>query len=64
MIQMGTKLETADNSGARKVACIKVIGRARKRTADVGDIIVASVKEAIPNADIKKGDVVKAHAKS
>ena len=60
MIQMRTILDTADNSGARKVACIKVIGRAGKRFADIGDIITASVKEAIPHAEVKKGDVVKA----
>lgn len=60
MIQMGTKMQTADNSGARKVSCIKVIGRAGKKYADVGDIITAAVKEALPRADVKKGDVVKA----
>ncbi len=60
MIQMRTILDAADNSGARKVACIKVIGRAGKKYADIGDIITASVKEAIPHTDIKKGDVVKA----
>lgn len=60
MIQMRTKLETADNSGARVVSCIKVVGKAAKKYADIGDIIVASVKEAIPNADVKKGEVVKA----
>ena len=60
MIQMRTILDTADNSGARKVACIKVIGRAGKKFADIGDIIAASVKEAIPRAEVKKGDVVKA----
>ncbi len=60
MIQMRSIIETADNSGARKLACIKVVGRARKKFADVGDIIAASVKEAIPHAEIKKGDVVKA----
>ena len=60
MIQMRSILDTADNSGARKVACIKVIGRAGKSFAEIGDIITASVKEALPHSDIKKGDVVKA----
>jgi len=60
MIQMGTILEAADNSGARKVFCIQVTGRSRKKYADVGDVITASVKEATPRADVKKGDVVKA----
>jgi len=60
MIQMRSILDTADNSGARKVGCIKVIGRSGKKYADVGDIISASVKEAVPHTDIKKGDVVKA----
>ena len=60
MIQMRSILDAADNSGARKVACIKVIGRSGKKYADIGDIISASVKEAIPHADVKKGDVVKA----
>lgn len=60
MIIMRSILESADNSGARKVACIKVIGQSAKKYAEVGDIISASVKEAIPRADVKKGDVVKA----
>ncbi|MBU1863959.1 MAG: 50S ribosomal protein L14 [Candidatus Omnitrophica bacterium] len=60
MIQMRSKLDAADNSGARRLACIKVVGCGRKKYANVGDIISASVKEAIPHADIKKGDVVKA----
>ncbi len=60
MIQMCTVLDSADNSGARKVACIKVVGKAGKKFAEIGDIISASVKEAIPRADVKKGDVVKA----
>ena len=60
MIQMQTKLEVADNSGARKVQCIKVLGGAKRRTASVGDIIVVSVKEAIPRGRVKKGDVRKA----
>lgn len=60
MIRMRSILDTTDNSGARKVACIKVIGRSGKQFADIGDIISASVKEAIPNSEVKKGDVVKA----
>ena len=53
-------LEVADNSGARKVMCIKVLGGSRRRYATVGDVIVVSVKEAIPNAKVKKGEVAKA----
>jgi large subunit ribosomal protein L14 len=60
MIQMQTKLNVADNSGAKKVYCIKVLGGTRRRYASVGDIIVVSVKEAIPNSKVKKGDVMKA----
>jgi large subunit ribosomal protein L14 len=60
MIQMQTVLNVADNSGARKVACIKVLGGSRRRYASVGDIIVVSVKEALPNSKVKKGDVMKA----
>lgn len=60
MIQMQTKLNVADNSGAKKVYCIKVLGGSRRRYASVGDIIVVSVKEAIPNSKVKKGDVMKA----
>ncbi|MCX5851054.1 MAG: 50S ribosomal protein L14 [Deltaproteobacteria bacterium] len=60
MIQMQTLLNVADNSGAKKVSCIKVLGGTRKRYARVGDIIVVSIKEAIPNSKVKKGDVVKA----
>ena len=60
MIQMRTILEVADNSGARKLSCIGVLGGSRKRYARVGDIITASVKEAMPNTPIKKGEVVKA----
>ena len=59
MIQVRTVLEIADNSGAKKVAMIGVLGRRGKRTAEVGDIITASVKEALPNGAIKKGEVVK-----
>ncbi|MCX5843121.1 MAG: 50S ribosomal protein L14 [Deltaproteobacteria bacterium] len=60
MIQMQTVLNVADNSGARKVACIKVLGGSRRRYASIGDIIVVSVKEALPNSKVKKGDVMKA----
>ena len=60
MIQMQTNLDVADNSGARRVQCIKVLGGAKRRTASVGDIIVVSVKEAIPRGRGKKGDVRKA----
>lgn len=60
MIQMQTKLEVADNSGARKVMCIKVVGSTKRRYATVGDLVVVSVKEAIPEGKVKKGDVVKA----
>jgi large subunit ribosomal protein L14 len=60
MIQMQTVLNVADNSGARKVACIKVLGGSRRRYASIGDIIVVSVKEALPNSKVKKGDVMRA----
>ncbi len=60
MIQAETQLNAADNSGAKRLYCIKVLGGSRKRYATVGDIIVVSVKEAIPNAKVKKGDVMKA----
>ena len=60
MIQMQTILNVADNSGAKKIGCIKVLGGTRKRYARVGDIIVAPVKEAMPNSKVKKGSVVKA----
>ena len=60
MIQMQTNLEVADNSGARRVQCIKVLGGSKRRYASVGDIIVVSVKEAIPRGRVKKGDVRKA----
>ena len=60
MIQMQTVLDVADNSGAKKLYCIKVLGGSKRKYAGIGDIIVASVKEAIPNSKVKKGDVVKA----
>ena len=60
MIQVSTTLEVADNSGARLVKCIKVVGGSRRRYAALGDIIVVSVKEALPNGKVKKGEVAKA----
>ncbi len=60
MIQMQTVLNVADNSGAKKVACIKVLGGSKRRYASVGDVIVVAVKEALPNSKVKKGDVMKA----
>ena len=60
MIQAETILDVADNSGARKVLCIKVLGGTRRKYASIGDVIIVSVKEAIPNAKVKKGDVMKA----
>ncbi len=60
MIQMQTNLEVADNSGARRVQCIKVLGGAKRRFASVGDVIVVSVKEAIPRGRVKKGDIHRA----
>jgi large subunit ribosomal protein L14 len=60
MIQMQTNLDVADNSGARRVQCIKVLGGSKRRYASVGDVIVVSVKEAIPRGKVKKGDVMKA----
>ena len=60
MIQVQTNLDVADNSGARRVMCIKVLGGSKRRTAAVGDLIVCSVKEAIPRGRVKKGDVMRA----
>lgn len=60
MIQMQTFLNVADNSGAKVVQCIKVLGGTRRRTASIGDLIVVAVKDALPNGAIKKGDVQKA----
>lgn len=57
MIQMQSLLEVADNSGARKVQCIKVLGGSKRRYAGIGDVIKVSVKEALPNSKVKKGDV-------
>jgi large subunit ribosomal protein L14 len=59
MIQQESRLKVADNSGARQVLCIRVLGGTRRRYARVGDVIIASVKEATPNAPVKKGDVVR-----
>ncbi len=60
MIQMQTRLRVADNSGAREVQCIKVLGGTKRRWASIGDVIVVSIKDALPNAKVKKGDVAKA----
>ncbi len=60
MIQTTTQLEVADNSGAKRVSCIKVLGGSRRKFATIGDVIVVAIKEAIPNAKVKKGDVAKA----
>jgi len=60
MIQMQTVLDVADNSGAKKLMCVKVLGGSRRRYASVGDIVVVSVREALPNAKVKKGDVARA----
>ena len=60
MIQMQTNLDVADNSGAKRVQCIKVLGGSKRKTAGVGDVIVVSVKEAIPRGRVKKGEVLKA----
>lgn len=60
MIQMQTMLEVADNSGAKKILCIKVLGGSKRRYASIGDIIVASVKDSIPNSRVKSGQIVRA----
>src|ERR1700757_190897 len=60
MIQMQTNLDVADNSGARRVQCIKVLGGSKRKTATVGDVIIVSVKEAIPRGRVQKGDVPRA----
>ena len=60
MIQTTTNLDVADNSGAKRVACIKVLGGSRKRYASIGDVIVVSVKEAVVNAKVKKGEIARA----
>ncbi|HYB20428.1 MAG TPA: 50S ribosomal protein L14 [Thermodesulfobacteriota bacterium] len=60
MIQMQTSLEVADNSGAKRLSCIKVLGGTKRKYASLGDVIIVSVKEAIPNSKVKKGDVMRA----
>jgi large subunit ribosomal protein L14 len=60
MVQMNTSLNVADNSGAKRVECIKVLGGSKRRTAGVGDVIVVAVKHALPNAPVKKGNVERA----
>ncbi len=60
MIQMRTMLEAADNSGAKRLQCIKVLGGSKRKYASLGDVIVVSVKEALPNAKVKKGEVMRA----
>ena len=60
MIQMQTKLDVADNSGARLLQCIKVLGGSKRKTASVGDVIVVTIKEAIPRGKVKKGEVRRA----
>ena len=60
MVQMQSYLKVADNTGAKEIMCIRVLGGSRKRYAGIGDVIVASVKKAAPNGTVKKGDVVKA----
>ena len=60
MIQMQTRLKVADNTGAKELMCIRVLGGSRRRYANIGDVVVASVKKAAPGGTVKKGDVVKA----
>lgn len=60
MIQMQSRMNVADNSGAKEVMCVKVLGGSKKRYATIGDIVIVSIKEALPNAKVKKGDVAKA----
>ena len=60
MVQMQTRLKVADNTGAKELMCIRVLGGSRKRYANIGDVIVASVKKSAPNSGVKKGDVVRA----
>lgn len=60
MIQVETQMDVADNSGARRVACIKVLGGSKRKTAGVGDVVVVSVKDAIPRGKVKKGEVYRA----
>jgi large subunit ribosomal protein L14 len=60
MIQMQTILDVADNSGAKSIMCVKVLGGSRRRYATIGDVVVVSIREALPNAKVKKGDVARA----
>ena len=60
MIQMQTNLDVADNSGARRVQCIKVLGGSKRKYASIGDLVVVSVKEAAPHSKVKKGEVLRA----
>lgn len=60
MIQMQSRLKIADNSGAKEVMCVKVLGGSKRRYASVGDVVIVSIKEALPNSKVKKGDVAKA----
>jgi len=60
MIQMQTMLDVADNSGAKKLMCVKVLGGSRRRYASVGDTVIVSIREALPNSKVKKGDVARA----
>jgi large subunit ribosomal protein L14 len=60
MIQMQTAMDVADNSGARRVQCIKVLGGSKRRYANIGDVVIVSVKDAIPRGRVKKGDVLRA----
>ncbi len=60
MIQMQTVLDVADNSGAKKVMCVKVLGGSRRRYATIGDVVIVAIREALPNAKVKKGDVARA----
>lgn len=60
MIQMQTRMNVADNSGAKELMCIKVLGGSKKRYAQIGDVVIVSIKEALPTAKVKKGDVAKA----
>jgi large subunit ribosomal protein L14 len=60
MIQVQSVLDVADNSGAKKVMCVKVLGGSRRRYATIGDVVIVSIREALPNAKVKKGDVARA----
>jgi large subunit ribosomal protein L14 len=60
MIQMQSRMDVADNSGAKKVQCIKVLGGSHRRTANIGDVVIVSIKEAIPRGRVKKGDIHRA----